>query len=414
MTGHDPAGGAGADLQTAPDEAADEAAEAAQVKVEAAVAAAQETDELLLDREAQQVAAQVSSELPFGARTLTRHAPSDVRRGFLFTFGGLLAVLLGLSIQAVRHELIELLVAAFVAIGLDPAVRWLVRRGMSRPLAVTIIAVLFLAAVGGFAAAAYPPIVRESTQLVDAIPRYAAELQNQNNLLGRLNLKYHVTTRIAASVESSLSAKTAGGLLSAGTAVISFTFQLVLTLVLVVYFLVDLPRIKQAGYRLVPLRRRPRFGLLTDGVISRVGGYVLGNVATSLLSGLTSYVLLLSLGVPYAAVLSILTGVLDLIPLIGSTIGGVLAALVALAAVSPAAAIVTVIYHVLWRVFEDYLLNPRVLSRTVEVSGLVTIVAVLIGGALLGIVGALIAVPAAAAIQLILVEVVYPARDADQ
>ena len=126
---------------------------------------------------------------------------------------------------------------------------------------------------------------------------------------------------------------------------------------------------------------------------------------------ITSYVLLLILGVPYALVLSVLTGVLDLVPLVGSSIAGVLVALVALATVSPTAALITVAFHVVYRLFEDYLLNPRVLRKTVDVSPLVTIVAVILGGSLLGIVGALIAVPAAAAVQLVLVEVVYPARD---
>jgi len=103
--------------------------------------------------------------------------------------------------------------------------------------------------------------------------------------------------------------------------------------------------------------------------------------------------------------------VLDLIPLVGSTVGGVIVALVALAAVSTTAALITVAYHVLYRVFEDYLLNPRVLRRTVDVSPLVTVIAVLLGGALLGVTGALIAVPTAAALQLLLTEVLYPQRD---
>ena len=143
-------------------------------------------------------------------------------------------------------------------------------------------------------------------------------------------------------------------------------------------------------------------------------GYVLGNVATSVVAAPTSYVLLSILGVSYALVLSILTGILDLIPLVGSSIGGLLAAIAALAAVSPTAAIIVVIYHLIYRVFADYMLNPVVLRRTVDASSLVSIVAVLIGGGVLGIVGALIAVPIAAAVQLILLEVIYPARDNDR
>jgi len=377
----------------------------------AAVRTAGQADVLLLDTQARRLAAQVGEGQPFGVPGARAGRRSDLHRGFSVATGALLAVLGGFALYTVRDELVLLLVAAFIAIGLDPAVRWLVRRGLSRPVAVAVIAVIALGLFAGFVAAAFPPLAKEAGQLAHNGPRYARDLQDQHNTLGRLNAKYHATERIQQALQNGLTVKTAGGLLSAGTAVLSFTFQLLLTLVLAVYFLADLPRIKQVLYRLVALRHRPRFGLLADEVILRVGGYVLGNLATSIVAIVTSYVLLLILGVPYALVLSVLTGILDLIPLVGSSIAGVVVALVALAAVSPAAALVTVVFHVFYRLFEDYLLNPRVLRRTVDVSPLVTIIAVVLGGALLGIVGAVVAVPAAAAVQLLLVEVVYPNRD---
>ncbi len=377
----------------------------------AAVRTAGQADVLLLDTQARRLAAQVGEGQPFGVPGTRAGRRSDLHRGFSVTTGALLAVLVGSALYTVRDELVLLLVAAFIAIGLDPAVRWLVRRGLSRPVAVAVIAVIALGLFAGFVAAAFPPLAKEASQLAQSGPRYARDLQDQHNTLGRLNAKYHATERIQQALQNGLTVKTAGGLLSAGTAVLSFTFQLLVTLVLVVYFLADLPRIKQVLYRLVALRHRPRFGLLADEVIFRVGGYVLGNVATSIVAIVTSYLLLLILGVPYALVLSVLTGILDLIPLVGSSIAGVVVALVALAAVSPAAALVTVVFHVFYRLFEDYLLNPRVLRRTVDVSPLVTVIAVVLGGALLGIVGAVVAVPAAAAVQLLLVEVVYPSRD---
>ena len=379
--------------------------------IDDAVDQARHADALLLDEDARRLAAGVTQEQPFGVPVETTGPRSDLRRGFSVTTGVLLALVVGFMVYAVRHELVLLLIAAFVAIGLDPAVRFLVRRGLSRPLAVAVIALVALGLFAAFLAAALPPLAREAGQLIDSAPRYARDLQDQHNAVGRLNARYHVADQVQRSLSKGLTLSSAGGLLSAGTAVLSFTFEVFLILVLIIYFLADLPRIKDAVYRLVPLRRRPRFGLLADEVITRVGGYVLGNVATSVVAVVTSYVLLLALGVPYALVLSVLTGVLDLVPLVGSSIAGILVALVALAAVSPTASLITVVFHVLYRLFEDYLLNPRVLRRTVDVSPLVTIVAVILGGALLGVVGALIAVPAAAALQLVLLEVVYPGRD---
>ena len=385
-----------------------QAQEAADKAHQEAVAA----DALLLESEAMAHAAQATPDRPFGVPGQPLSGRSDLRRGFSRSIGALLALALGYAVVLVRHELVLLLLAAFIAIGLDPAVRFLVRHGRSRVAAVTIISVASLGLVAAFLAAVVPPIAHEASQLVKDAPSYAKQLQDQHHLLGRLNLKYHVTQRVQAGARKSFNLGSASSLLNAGSAIVSATFRVVLTFVLVIYFLADLPKIKQAFYRLAPLARRPRVGLLGDEILDRVGGYVLGNVATSIVAFTASYVLLLILGVPYALALSVLTGVLDLIPLVGSSIAGLVVALVALASVSPTAAIITVVFHVLYRIFEDYLLNPRVLRRTVDVSPLVTIVAVIIGGSILGIIGALIAVPAAAAVQLLLQEVIYPARDA--
>ena len=380
---------------------------------QAAVDQAEQTDQLLLDEQARRVAAQVSDSQPFGLPGKRSRRRSPLRWGFTVTAGGLLALLAGKALVTVRHELLLILIAAFVAIGLDPAVRWLVTRGLRRSLAVAVIAVGFLVLVGGFIAAAVPPLVKQATQLSHQGPTYLKQLSDRHSLIGRLNLQFHVVDHLKAQSSAAGALNAAGGVIKAGTVVLSVTFEIVIVLVLIIYFLADLPRIKDALYRLAPRHRRPRLGLLGDEVIARVGGYVLGNVLTSLVAAVGNYVVLLALHVPYALVLSILVGVLDLIPLVGSSIGGAIVALIALAAVSGTAALITVIYHVGYRLFEDYLLNPRVLRRTVDVSPVVTVIAVLIGGGLLGVTGALIAVPTAAAIQLLLQEVVYPQRDND-
>lgn len=378
---------------------------------EVAVAVAEQADELLLDEEARKVAARVGPDAPFGRPGRAGAGRGPLRQGFTLTAGGLLAVGLAVALQHVTHALLLLLVAAFVAVGLDPAVRWLVGRGLRRGLAVAVIAIGFVGAVAAFAAAAIPPLTRQLTSLRDGSLASVPQLTDTTTAVGRLNLKYHVADRFQTSL-SQMGDTSPGGLLHVGTVLISATFDTVIVLVLIVYVLADLDKIKAAAYRLAPQHRRPRVGLLGDEVLNRIGGYVLGNVLTSLVAGVGNYVVLTVLGVPYALVLSVLVAVLDLIPLVGSTIGGVAVAVVALLGVSLTAAVITVVYHVLYRLLEDYVLNPRVLRRTVDVSPLVTIVAVVIGGGLLGIVGALVAVPAAAAIQLFLTEVVYPHRDA--
>ena len=176
---------------------------------------------------------------------------------------------------------------------------------------------------------------------------------------------------------------------------------------LTLYFLIALPGVKRLWLSLITRSRRERVGLLTDEVFARVGGFMLGNLLTSLISAIGTYIWLLIFGVPYALLLALVVGVFDLIPMVGSTIAGVIVSLVALSKGLPIG-IATACFYITYRFLEDYLLNPRVMKHTVKVTPGLTIIATLIGGSLLGIIGALIAVPIAATIQLLLQEVVFP------
>jgi predicted PurR-regulated permease PerM len=177
-----------------------------------------------------------------------------------------------------------------------------------------------------------------------------------------------------------------------------------------VYFLVDLPRIRATLYRLVPHSRRPRAILLGDEIFAKVGGYVLGNLLTSLITGVVIFAFLVIVGVPYALLLSLFVAILDLVPVIGSTIAGVVVCLVALS-VSLHVCLATIGFFLIYRLVEDYLLVPRIIGRAVKVPALVTVVAVLLGGALMGIVGALVAIPTAAALLLLGQEMLFPRLD---
>jgi predicted PurR-regulated permease PerM len=180
--------------------------------------------------------------------------------------------------------------------------------------------------------------------------------------------------------------------------------------VLTIYFLAGLPRIKLFAYRLAPQSRRTRVILITDEIFVKVGGFVLGNFLTSIIAGVGTYIWMLIFGVPYPILLGLLVALLDLIPVIGSTIGGAIVTLLALT-VSLPVAIATACFYVAYRLAEDYLLVPRIMGRTVQVPGVISVLAVLLGGALMGIIGALIAIPTAAAIRLLLHEVAFRRLD---
>ena len=181
--------------------------------------------------------------------------------------------------------------------------------------------------------------------------------------------------------------------------------------VLTIYFVVGMPHIRTSLYRLAPHTRRPRVILIGDEVFAKVGAYVLGNVLISAIAGAATFVWLTAFDVPYPLLLGIFVALLDLVPVIGSTIAGVVVAAVALT-VSLAVCLATTVFFITFRLSEDYLLVPKIIGRAVKVPALTTVVAVLIGGALLGIVGALIAIPVAAAVQLLIREIVYPRLDA--
>jgi predicted PurR-regulated permease PerM len=200
------------------------------------------------------------------------------------------------------------------------------------------------------------------------------------------------------------------GVFGAGQVVLGALGSTLTVLVLTAYFLADLPRIRQTVYRLVPAGRRPRAILLGDDIATSVSGFVLGNLLTSLIAGVLAFIWMELLGIPYPVLLALFVAIMDLIPVVGSTLAGIAVCLAALT-VSLPVTIASVVYIVVYRVAEDYLLVPRIIGHTVRLPAVVTFIAVLVGGVLLGVIGAVVAIPIAAAVRLILVEVVFPRLD---
>jgi predicted PurR-regulated permease PerM len=323
--------------------------------------------------------------------------------GVAVTYG-----LVELFIRA-RSVLVIVGLALFIAVGLDPVVSWLTRKGWPRWAAVTVVLLALAAVIGGFLAAAVPPLTSQTTALIHQIPTYVKQLQDHNSELGKLNDKYHLQTKVT-SLLSSKGSTLIGGVLGAGELVISTFSEILGVIVLTIYFLAGLPTIKLFFYRLIPHSRRPRTILITDQITVKVGGYVLGNFITSVIAGAGTFIWMIILGIPYPALLGLLVALLDLIPVIGSTVGGFIVTLVALT-VSLPVAVATLAFYIVYRLAEDYLIVPRIMGRTVEVPAVVSLVAVLLGGVLLGIVGALVAIPVAAAIRVIMNEVTFPRMD---
>ena len=397
-------------------ERAERAAEDAEEGAEQAAEEAEEAVELVapladpvVDTGVRRIEAQVDEDNPWGrpGRRISRNHPFII--GVLATLGVARAAALVEAVIVARQVLVLILVAAFLAVGLDPAVRWLVRQGVRRSIAVLIITIAALGFFGGFVAAVVPPIAKQSTQLVKKAPDYVKKLDS-NATFHRIDSRYHIVDNLEKRAKKGVSVDALGGVFGVSKAILGIVASTLTVIILTIYFLANMPGIKRVLYRAVPRTRRARVGLLTDEILNRVGGYVLGNMATSLVAGAVTFIWLIAWGVPYPVALAMFIAITDLIPLVGATIGAIGVTVVASFHSLPIG-IATFAFYMAYQQFENYVLQPRVMKKAVDVAPVVTIVAALLGAAMLGILGALIAVPIAAGIQLIMTEVLFPRQD---
>lgn len=365
-------------------------------------------DDPLLDTAMRQLEAGATVDLPFGTPGAPLGERSPFRIAFYATWGVVAALAIAAAAREVSDVIVLIVVSAFLAIGLNPAVEFLQRRGFKRGAAVTTMISAVLLFFGGFVAAAVPPVVRQVTELRENIPEYSQRLR-ENETFRDLDDEYEITVKVDTWVEERSTA-VAGTALSVATAALGAVFKTLTVLILTLYFLSAFPRIKRGAYRLLPRSRRARAGLIGDEILSRVGGYVLGNLATSAIAGICALVFFMILDIPYPLALAMLVAILDLIPLVGATIAAVVCTAVAFF-VSVPVGIASIVYFVAYQQIENYVLVPKVMKRTVDISPLATIIAALIGGSLLGVLGALLAIPVAAAVQLIGTEVLVPRQD---
>jgi predicted PurR-regulated permease PerM len=341
-------------------------------------------------------------------RPLRRDSPFML--GFLGALGVFLAWFLTQALVQARGVIVLIVVSLFLAIGLNPAVEWLMSRNMRRGMAIGIVFLGVIAAFVGFGFAVVPPVVEQSNAFAQEVPNYLEDLR-KNSTVRQLDEDYGVIERAKAYVTSGdLGQRAFGGLVGVGRVVLNAVFGALSVLIMTLYFLAALPSMKRQAYRLVPATRRERVTLLGDEILTRIGGYLSGAFVVAFIATLTSYIFLLIVGMPYALALAILVGLLDLIPLIGATIAAVVVSLVGFTE-SVTIGLACVAFYVAYQQFENYVIYPRVMRRAVDVPAPLTVVAALIGGALLGVVGALLAIPTAAAVLLIVRQVAIPRMD---
>ena len=332
--------------------------------------------------------------------------------GFFAAAGALLAWWVGGLILDIGSVLVLIVVSLFIAVGLNPLVEMLMRRGMRRSLSVTVVAFGVVAALALFLVAIVPIITDQVNTITTNAPGWLDQLQHAR-WIQDLDAKYDIIAKAQEAITAGhLASKVAGGALGVGLAVLSFLANTFVVVVLTLYFLATLPQLKRGMFQLAPASRRERVTLLGDRILRNIGGYVSGAFVVALCAGLSTLVFLFIVGLgQYAVALALVVALLDVIPMIGATLGAVIVCAIA-AATDLRTGIICVVFYVIYQQVENYLIYPRVMSKSVDIPGALTVIAALIGASLLGVVGALLAIPTAASILLLVREVLIPRQDA--
>jgi predicted PurR-regulated permease PerM len=332
--------------------------------------------------------------------------------GLFGGLGALVAVWIALMVVSIRGVLVLIVVALFLAVGLNPAVEFLMHRGLKRPWAVLCVITGVLLVFAGFLVVLVPIISHQVTAIGDNLPQWFDKLQ-ENNQIRKFDAKYDVTSKVEDYVKSGAWAQKAfGGAVGVGLAILGALLNAFVVVVLTLYFLASLPSMKQAAYSLAPASRRERVSLLGDRILRNIGGYVSGAFVVAMCAGLSTLIFLFIVGLgSYAVALAMVVALLDVIPMIGATIGAVIVCAIAFAT-DLTTGIAAVIFYIAYQQLENFVIYPKVMARSVEIPGALTVVAALIGGTLLGVVGALLAIPTAASILLLVREVWLPRQEA--
>ncbi|QIM18067.1 AI-2E family transporter [Leucobacter coleopterorum] len=342
---------------------------------------------------------------------------SPFQLGFTVTLGVLVALLFGTMVGQLSSIIMYVVAALFVALGLDPVVRWLERKGLKRPLGIGVVFASFVLVIAGLLAIIIPMIANQVTQLIKSAPTLVRDITNQpwfsdlNDRFGQF-IDFDGLLKMGQDLVSKPEnwAQVAGGVWQAGIGIANGLTAGLIVLILTLYFLASLKTIKRAFYTLVPRSGRSKVIDITEQVTKSVGGYISGMVTLAFINSVLGFIMMTIVGVPFAGLVAVGVFMLALIPLIGSLMATVLVALVGLFD-SPTTALVAAIYYLIYMQIEAYLLTPRIMNRVVSVPGALVVIGALAGGTLLGLLGALISIPVTAMVLMIIKQVWVPRQE---
>lgn len=361
------------------------------------------------------VHAELTAEAPPGTPEVRVRA---FRMGFVGALGVLLALFLGGILTQLSTVILYIALALFLALGLDPMVSWLQRRGMPRWLSILLVFVVVIGLFVAIIATAVPLVVAQVTEIVENWDQIVADVQNSDlvawigGLVGGTTI---VEDGIAAIGDffgdpTNIGSLT-GGILAVGAGILGGFTGATIVLILTLFFLASLDSMKRYSARFVPASSRTGFTEVSEEITGSVGRYVIGQISLASVNGFLSLIFLTIIGAPAPILLAFVAFLCSLVPLVGTLTGAIIITIVSLTA-SPETGIAAAIYYLIYMQVEAYVLSPRIMSRAVSVPGALVVIAAVAGGTLGGVLGALVAIPVAASLIIIVEKVVFPRQDA--
>jgi len=347
-----------------------------------------------------------------------RHANLMANRPFVWAFiatlGLLLAVGLALTVLQMSSVVFSVFAAIFITLGLDPLVRWFQRRGMKRGVAIVTVILLFVLVIAGLLWLVLPVVITQAVAFVEQLPQMYKDLQSQQWFQDAQSGTGGIVGTIYDWVVGIISdpntwATIGGGALNVGLAIVGGISSGFFIFILTIYFIATLDSSKAAIYTLISASHRDRVVDYAERIMQNVGRYLSGMVILAFFNSVFSFLVLTVAQVPYALVIAVAAFFITLIPLIGTVLTTIVMTVLALF-VSPLSAIIVLVSMLVYMQVEAYILTPRVMSKAVQVPGSIVLIAALAGGTLAGLPGALVAIPVAAGILLIIKEVVVPRK----
>lgn len=344
------------------------------------------------------------------------------RLGIFGGLGVLIALLIGGAFASLATILTYIGAAIFIALGLDPLISWLESKKWPRWAALLTVLLGVLGLFAGLVFALIPVVIEQSSRLISEVTRYVTTPRLLDELLAQvqavippevLDIREAATAALAYLTDPDNLAQIGGGVLSVSVSIATGIFGALIILILTLYFTASLGNIKRSLYRLVPRSRRETVIDIAEQVSHAVGRYVVGQVSLALINGVASFLFLTVIGAAYPALFAFIAFLFSLVPLVGTLSGSILIVLTQLL-VNPeslATVIAAAVWYLVYMQVEAYVLSPNIMNRAVKVPGVVVVLAALIGGTLLGILGALIAIPVAASILIIIDQVIVPKLD---